>query len=81
MPLATVRTSLPVGETRVHRFQVVREHREDGSHEDWIVVGFAPAGVELASVGFDWTRTAPVAAFEDGTHEPLTAGDVPVWGY
>lgn len=81
MTARPVRVSLPVDETRVHRFQVVREHRQDGDHEDWVVVGFAPGGIELASVGFDWHRTVPVAAFEDGTFEPRYEGGVPVWGY
>lgn len=76
-----VRVTLPVGETRVHRFQVVREHREDGGHEDWIVVGFAPEGLELATLDFDWHRTVPSRAVEDGAFEPLTEGGVPVWGY
>lgn len=76
-----VRTALAVGETRVHRFQVLREHRGDGAHEDWIVVGFAGDALELASVGFDWSRTVPASAVAAGTFEPLTAGGVPVWGY
>ena len=80
MDARPVRATLPVGETRVHRFQVVREHR-DGGHEDWIVVDFTPDGLELASVGFDWHRTVPLTAVEDGRLEPLSAGEVPVWGY
>lgn len=80
MTTQPVRVSLPVGETRVHRFQVVREHRDRG-HEDWIVVGFTPEGLELASVGFDWHRTIPATAIERGEFEPRYAGGVPVWGY
>jgi hypothetical protein len=81
MTARQVRVTLPVGETRVHRFQVVREHREDGSHEDWIVVDFPPEGVGLASLDFEWHRTVPVSAVEDGTIEPLVESGVPVWGY
>jgi hypothetical protein len=81
MSARPVRVTLPVGETHVHRFQVVREHRDDGTTEDWIVVGFAPEGIELATTDFDWHRTVPAGAFEDGTFEPLAAGGVPVWGY
>lgn len=71
---------------RVHRFQVVRERREDGpgaDDEEWIVVGFDEGGdeVRLADRDFEWTRTAPRSAFASGRFEPLTAGDVPVWGY
>lgn len=76
-----VRTVLCAGEVRVHRFQVVREHREDGSHEDWIVVDFPPEGIELASLDFEWHRTVPAAAVEAGSFEPLVEGGVPVWGY
>ncbi len=81
MAIQQVRVSLPVGEGRVHRFQVLRETRADGSHEDWIVVGFPATGVALASVGFEWSRTIPVADIADGPFEPLEAGGVPVWGY
>lgn len=81
MAVIEVRVSLPAGERRVHRFQVVRETRADGRQEDWIVVGFTAEEIELASIGFDWSRTIPVAAIEDGPFEPLAAGDVPVWGY
>lgn len=81
MPAHAVRVTLPVDETRVHRFQVVREHREDGSFEDWIVVDFPPGGLELASLDFEWHRIVPVSAVEDGTVEPLVEGGVPVWGY
>ncbi len=81
MPAQPVRVTLPVGGTRVHRFQAVREHREDGTTEDWVVVAFPPEGLELATLDFDWHRTVPLAALEDGTIEPLTAGGVPVWGY
>lgn len=76
-----VRTRRSFGDTRVHLFQVVRERREDGDAEDWIVVGFVDDGIELASVGFDWSRTVPTSALGDGSFEPLTAGGVPVWGY
>lgn len=81
MLVRQIRASLPVGETRVSRFQVVREHRGDGDTEDWIVVDFPPEGVELASLDFDWHRTVPRSAFEDGAFEPLSEGGVPVWGY
>ena len=76
-----VRVTLPVGEARVHRFQAVREHRPDGTAEEWVVVDFPPEGIELATLDFDWHRTVPLSAVEDGTVEPLTAGGVPVWGY
>ena len=76
-----VRVSLPIGETRVHRFQAVREHRDDGSTEDWVVVDFVPDGLRLATLDFDWHRTVPLSAVEDGTIEPRYAADVPVWGY
>lgn len=73
--------TLAVGERRVHRFQVLREHRADGSHEDWVVVGFVGDGIEVATTDFDWSRRVPVAAVAEGTFEPLAAGGVPVWGY
>jgi hypothetical protein len=81
MPVHSVRVTLPIGERRVHLFQAVREHREDGGDEDWIVVGFPADGIQLASVGFDWHRTVAAAAFDDGSFEPLAEGEVPVWGY
>ena len=81
MTARQVRVSLPVGETRVHRFQVVREHRDDGTTEDWVVVDFPPDSLELATLDFDWHRTVPLSAVEDGSIEPLTEGGVPVWGY
>lgn len=76
-----VRVSLPVGETWVHLFQVVREHRGDADHEDWVVVGFGPERVELATVDFEWHRTVPPTAIEDGRFEPVFEDGVPVWGY
>lgn len=68
---------------RVHRFQVVREHREGGAEEDWIVVGFDEADdvVRLADADFEWTREVPTDAFRSGRFEPLVAGGVPIWGY
>jgi len=76
-----VRTSLSLDDTRVHLFQVVRERRGGDGHEDWIVVGFVDDDVELASVGFDWSRTVSGSSLVDGSFEPLTAAGVPVWGY
>ena len=73
MPLVPMPPSLAVGETRVHRFQVLREHRDGGGHEDWVVVGFGPEAVEVASLDFVWTRKVPTSA--------VGAGGVPVWGY
>ncbi len=81
MTARPVQTSRPAGETRVHLFQVVREHRADGSHEDWIVVGFSGDTIALASVGFDWSHVVPTSAIETGTFEPRCEGGVPVWGY
>ena len=80
MAVRPVATTLEAGDVRVHLFQVVRERR-NGGHEDWIVVGMDAGAVELASVGFDWSRTVPSAAIADGGLEPLVEGGVPVWGY
>lgn len=80
MPHIAVPCSLAVGESRVHRFQVLRERR-DGGHEDWLVVGFDRDALELATPDFEWTRTVSVAAVAAGDLEPLSAGGVPVWGY
>lgn len=81
MTARRVPVTLPVGDQRVHRFQILRAHQETGGHEDWIVVDFSPAGIHLASVDFEWTRTVPTRAIRDGTMEPLTADGVPIWGY
>lgn len=75
-----VRT-LVVGGQRLHRFQVVRERREGGRVEDWIVVGLEDGTVRLADPAFEWDRTLTVEGFADGAFEPVTAGGVPVWGY
>lgn len=77
-PLETVRT---VGGGRIHRFQVVQEHRGGGAADAWIVVGFTDGGVQLADVDFEWTREVAAEEFADGRFEPLVAGGVPVWGY
>lgn len=68
---------------RVHRFQVVRERREDGDDEDWIVVGIDDEDgvVRLADADFEWTREVPLEAVRSGEFEPLVEGGVPVWGY
>lgn len=76
-----VETVARVGDRRVHLFQVVREHREDGSTRAWVVVAIDDDAVDLASLDFEWHRTVPLAAFETGDVEPLVAGGVPVWGY
>jgi len=76
-----VETVVHVDGLRVHRFQVVRERREGGGVEEWVVVGFDDDAVELADLDFEWTRTVPTAAFRSGAVEPLSAGGVPVWGY
>lgn len=74
-------TSLDLGGDRIHRFQVVRERREGGRVEEWIVVGLEAGTVRLADPGFEWDRELGLEAFRDGPYEPLTAGGVPVWGY
>jgi len=74
-------TTLDVGDQRIHRFQVVRERREGGRVEDWIVVGLEDGTVRLADPGFEWDRTLTIDEVDDGPFEPLTAGGVPVWGY
>ena len=81
-----VETVARVDGRRVHRFQAVRERRDDGAEgddEEWIVVGLDADGDEvlLADRDFEWTRTVPRSAFASGRFEPLWAGDVPVWGY
>ena len=74
---------LEVGGRRVHRFQVVREHREGDGVEDWIVVGFDGDGdvIHLAAPDFEWTRDVPADEFASDRYEPLVEGGVPVWGY
>lgn len=74
-------TSLDLDGERVHRFQVVRERREGGRVEDWIVVGLGDDVVRLADPAFEWDRTLAVEAFREGPFQPLTADGVPVWGY
>lgn len=74
-------TTLDLDGERVHRFQVVRERREGGRVEDWVVVGLDGGTVRLADPGFEWDRALTVEAFRDGPFEPQTAGGVPVWGY
>lgn len=81
MPPTPVPVTVAVGPTRLHRFQVVREERDDGRPEDWVVVGFGPDTVELATVDFDWHRTVSLSEVADGGFRPLTAGRVPIWGY
>lgn len=76
-----VETVARVGDRRVHLFQAVREHREDGSTREWVVVGIDDDAVELASLDFEWHQRVPLAAVEAGKVEPLVADGVPVWGY
>lgn len=76
-----VETVVRVGGRRVHRFQVVREHRDDGSTREWIVVGIGDDAVDLADPDFEWTTSVPRDEFCLDRFEPLEAGDVPIWGY
>lgn len=79
MAVQPVRSSLRVDGTWVHLFQVVRDRRDGG--EEWVVVGLSDDRIDLATVGFDWHQSVPVAAFEDRSFEPRREGGVPVWGY
>ena len=76
-----VETVVDVGDRRVHRFQVVRERRDDGSTREWVVVHVGGDDLKLASLDFEWTTTASIDEVRSGRFEPLTAGGVPVWGY
>ena len=76
-----VETVARIGDHRVHLFQVVREHREDGSTREWVVVGIRDDEVRLASLDFEWDLTVPRAAFGTGRFEALVEEGVPVWGY
>ena len=93
MPLRCQRNDVPehvetvavIDGVRLHRFQIVREHLEDGGVAEWIVVGLGEddAGdeVRLADRGFQRTLTVPYEAFRSGRFVPVSAGGVPRWGY
>ena len=76
-----VETVARVGDRLVHRFQAVRERRADGTTREWVVVDIEREAVQLATPDFEWTRSVRREAFAAEGFEPLTAGDVPVWGY
>lgn len=63
----------------VHLFQVV--HEAGDFPRDWVVIGLDEDAITMATRNFEEKRTLPDAEFIDGPFTPLTAGEVPVWGY
>lgn len=74
-----VRTARRIDDTTIHLFQVV--HEAGDFPRDWVVIDIDEASLTLATLDFDERRTLSDDAFLSGDFTPLTAGNVPIWGY
>lgn len=74
-----VRTAKRIDDRTIHLFQVI--HEAGDFPRDWVVIGIDEASLTLATLDFEERRTLSDDAFLSGDFTPVTAGNVPIWGY